>query len=182
MTDARSAELRLPTPAREPDRRLLEDVRTHGWHVIRVSSEDHSTGWAFSVGLFYTFRHPEIVIFGRTTEIMHTALDTIGRDIKAGHRFEDRAECDGLLEGARCTFRSVQRKWYEAFLGYGLWFYDGTRFPALQCFWPDRSERYPWEAGFRSDWAELQPLLFHDAAEQAGVLPWLQSMGVDGQA
>jgi hypothetical protein len=181
MSDDRSPGGDFPAVNSEADRLLLAQVQTHGWHVLRVSSEDESTGWAFSVGLYHSFRHPEIVIFGRTTEIMHATLDRIGRDIKAGQRFEDRAECDGLIDGSTCTFRNVQPGWHEAFLGYAIWLYRGAKFPALQCIWPDGAGKYPWQSGFRSEWAELQPLLFHDTVGPAGVAPWLRSMGVESE-
>lgn len=172
--------MQLPAPTRETDRTLIENVQRHGWQVVGVTAEDGSTGWAFSVGLYYTFGHPEVVLFGRTTEAMHAALDTVGRDVKAGHRFEDRSECEGLLEGGRCAFRTVRPRWFEPFLGYALWLYGATPFPALQCLWADDRGRYPWEPTFRADWSELQPLLFRDDVGAAGVTPWLRTLGDGG--
>ncbi len=172
--------MKLPQATAAPDRKVLDDVRTHGWHVVRVPSEDDSTGWAFSVGLYYSHAHPEIVVFGLSTELMHAVLNNLAQDVRAGQHFEDGAESTDVLEGVRCTFRTVQRKWYPPFLGYALWFYDGPEFPALQCIWPDKSRNFPWDAGFRSEWSELQPLLFHDSPTAARVMPWLRSMGLEG--
>ena len=171
--------MKFPAPTSDLDRKLLADIESHGWHVIRVPSDDDSTGWAFSVGLFHTFRHPEVVIFGLSTELMHDVLNGIGEDVRAGHRYEADVESHDVLEGVHCMFKAVRPRWYPAFMGYGVWLYRGDRFPVMQCVWPDKSQRYPWDDGFRRDWLELQPLLFHEDAEKASVGRWLKSMGIE---
>jgi len=30
-------------------------------------------------------------------------------------------------------------------LGYPRWFYPGSALPVLQCVWPDKAGRFPWE-------------------------------------
>jgi hypothetical protein len=45
-------------------------------------------------------------------------------------------------------------------MGYAVWFYGGDDFQALQCVYPDLTNRFPWEEGFNNDWRSRQPLLF----------------------
>jgi hypothetical protein len=46
----------------------------------------------------------------------------------------------------------------------------------LQCLWPDRNSRYPWESEFNPNWLWAQPLLFHAKADQARTVELLKSM------
>jgi len=48
----------------EGDKQLLSDVQTYGWHVLIIEEDDEGPGYGFSVGLFHTFGHPEVVVFG----------------------------------------------------------------------------------------------------------------------
>jgi len=54
----------LPAPQGDSDRKLLADVQGHGWHVIGVETDEEEPGFAYSIGLYHTFRHPEIIVFG----------------------------------------------------------------------------------------------------------------------
>jgi hypothetical protein len=73
-------------------------------------------------------------------------------------------------------FRPVQQRWYKPFLGYGLWFYGGSSFPALQLIWPDKSQRFPWQPGFNPQWAFAQPLLFESDAQAANAGALLRTL------
>ena len=56
------------------DRKLLQDVAEVGWHVVLIAEEAGTPGWAFSVGLYHTFRHPEVVVFGLPLELLYTSM------------------------------------------------------------------------------------------------------------
>jgi hypothetical protein len=49
-----------------PDAKVLSDIERVGWHVMKVFARPNEKGpeWAFSIGLFHTYQHPEIIIFG----------------------------------------------------------------------------------------------------------------------
>lgn len=69
-----SCRCRLCEPPTEPtkydnsEQKLLMDVHGHGWGVIGIRAELGSPGWAFTVGLWHTFRSPEIAMFGLQVE------------------------------------------------------------------------------------------------------------------
>jgi hypothetical protein len=134
-------------------------------------------GWAFSVGLFRTYRHPEIVVFGLPVELAHRVINGIGADIKAGKAFASGQEYAEFLEGVRCMFRSVDTTWYLPFLGYARWYYQGNDFPVLQCIWPDKQQRYPWQPGFKKAWLGKQPLLYEADIASARAVELLRSTG-----
>lgn len=156
------------------DAKVLADVEEYGWHVVMILERDQSPGWAFSIGLYKTFGHPEIIVFGLDLDLMHYIINAIGDAIKEGGKFEIDGRYDDLVETYACTFKPVERVWYDGLLGYANWFYDGTDYPVLQCVWPDRNHRYPWESDFNPDWVYAQPLLFHEDAEQARVNDFLK--------
>jgi len=41
-----------------------------------------------------------------------------------------------------------------------LWFYEHDPFPLVQCFWPDKESRLPWEDGCDDYVKNAQPLLY----------------------
>jgi hypothetical protein len=151
-----------PKPADAGDEQLHRDVREHGWHVVLIEADAEGPGFAFSVGLYETFGHAEVILFGLNVGVMHRLINAIGEQIRAGERYEHLHEADEVLESHNVCFRTVERRHYREYLGYALWFYQGDSFPALQCFWPDVESRYPWHPECSRAIAALQPILSDD--------------------
>ena len=144
------------------DQKLLDDVVKYGWHVMRVLETPETPSWAYSVGLYKTFRHPEILVFGLDLDLMHYMINTIGEGVRQGKFFEVDGRYADLIEAYECTLKPVRTKWYPSFLGFASWFYYGAEYPVLQCFWPDFDGSYPWEPKFDRELSSAQPLLFHE--------------------
>jgi hypothetical protein len=159
------------------DRKLLSDVERVGWHVVMIPEEDGEPGWSFSVGLYKTFRHPEIVVFGLPLELSGRVINSIGFDVKRENAFEAGKEYADILEDVLCTFRPVAQRWYRPFLGTAMWYYRGVNFPVYQCIWPDKKQHYPWHPKFKKEWLWAQPLLFESEPEPARVVRLLKSVG-----
>ncbi|MDI1475109.1 DUF4262 domain-containing protein [Polyangium sp. y55x31] len=139
----------LPTPEDEGDRKLLHDVQTHGWHIIHVGRtiEDDSGGpdWSYSIGLFHTFGHPELIVVGLPFSTAQSIINGLGSRIRAGQRF-DHGMCDSnVLEERDVRFVTMKWEEYRAHLGCAIWFYRGKEFPVLQVVWPDQAGRFPWD-------------------------------------
>jgi hypothetical protein len=144
------------------DAQMRSDIETYGWHVIKVLEDDEGPGFAFTIGLFKRFRHPELIVFGLPLDTMHEMLNTAGEAVRAGRPYESGGSYDDILETYRCTFRPVPRQRYEEYLGSARWYYGGSDFPALQLFWPDKEHRYPWDAP-QDAWIRwAQPVLDED--------------------
>jgi hypothetical protein len=142
------------------EQRLIDDIARHGWHI--VASEQNSTGpaHAYSVGLFHTFGHPEVLILGlHGATTMARLIEGIGQQVRQGTKFQDWHESDALLDGYRCLFRELPSDIFCDYLSEAIWFYRGDSFPALQCFWPDREHRYPWQPKCRPGVVRRQPIL-----------------------
>lgn len=141
--------------------RIRDSVARIGWHVIAVrgrSGEDPE--FAYTIGLFERFKHPELLMYGLPAETLHSVLNAIGRRIADGERFEDGQRiADVLEEDLDLAVRAVRgRTTYREHFGYALWFYGGDWFPAVQIVWPDPENRFPWDAGFDSTLTAMQPL------------------------
>ena len=146
-----------------PDAKFLETIDTYGWHVTKVVPNAGETGdvFAYTTGLFFRFRQPEIIIFGLPLQTQHVILNEIGRQMRDGVIFSpDRSYADIFANEVKCYFRSVQKRHYHAHVGWARWFYEGDDFPLLQCFWPDKQGFFPWEESCHPEIAKLQPQLF----------------------
>ena len=139
------------------DLRVLAEVAERGWHVIHV--EGAGEGHAFTIGLFRSFDHPEVLLFG-LADAGEAALDRLGARVRGGERFEDGGVAEGILPDRAVSFRAIARRHYRTYLGYAGWFHGGPRFPALQAVWPDAEGRFPWERWSSRALREAQPVLW----------------------
>jgi hypothetical protein len=144
------------------DTKLVRDIDEAGWGVVGVPADATSAGWAFTVGLWHTFRSPEVAIFGLEPAVMMKCLNLVGDEVSHGRFLAATDVLDHVLEdGFRVTVRRVDPGWRKTFFGTSLGFYRATPLvPWLQLLWPDRQNRFPGDLGFDGMLDELQPLLW----------------------
>ena len=53
------------------DEKLKSFVKNNGWYVIKVLEEENEPRFAYSVGLYKTFGHPEIIFIGLPHDVTH---------------------------------------------------------------------------------------------------------------
>ena len=128
------------------DAQVHADIATYGWHVVKVLEDAEGPGFAFTIGLYRRFEHPELIVVGLPPDTMHRLLNVAGEAVRSGQVYVAGQAYDDLLEAYSCTFRPVPVRQYEPYLGYARWYYRGDDFPTLQLVWPDREHRYPWAA------------------------------------
>jgi Domain of unknown function (DUF4262) len=156
------ATMNEPVPRDDDDRKVLSDIRSHGWHMVGVESDEEGPGFAYSVGLLRTFGHPEILVVGLDASVMFGMINQIGELIRTGKRFEHHDESGDVLDGFNVAFRSVEARYHRDFVSYALWYYGGGDLPFLQCVWPGTHHRYPWHPEFPPSLAARQPCLSDD--------------------
>jgi Domain of unknown function (DUF4262) len=153
-------EARLNGPDLEPsDRRTLETVRDFGWSVVLVPEDEEGPGFAFSVGLYHTFNHPELLMIGQKIETMHGIINHVGNRIRDGEFFLPNRMYSKMLEGYKTAVITVEESFYRDYLGAAMWFYERKPFPALQLVWPSRTHLFPWSENAPADFANVQQLL-----------------------
>jgi Domain of unknown function (DUF4262) len=148
-------------------------------HVMKVLETPATPGWAYSVGLYRSFGHAEILVFGQDPDLMHFMINTIGEGVQAGKSFAVDETYGDLIDAYRCTLKPVRLKWYAAFMGFASWFYEGDDYPVLQCFWPDFENHYPWDFNFDPQLTWAQPLLFHEEPITARVQGLIESLDLE---
>jgi hypothetical protein len=146
-------------PLDASDLRLMADVAQAGYHVVAGASNGDAPAFAFSVGLFRTFDHPEVAIFGLSPEVLETAVRRAGERVRAGERLDEAGVLEGIVEGRAVDFRPIVTRHYGARLGHAVWYHGGARFPALQIIWSEDG-LFPWDRWFPRPLREAQPELF----------------------
>lgn len=141
--------------------KVRRDVQIFGWHLLLVTGGVGEPAFLFTIGLWESFRHPEIILFVPSNDPQDMAgnLQAVVNRIQQGESFQTGRDSEGLFGHFPGAFRPVAKLWYPLFLGTAMAYYGGDGFPALQLFWPDPESRFPWEEGFASGLMPFQPLL-----------------------
>lgn len=151
----------LPIAKDDHDRTLLADVKRVGWHIVGIHEDENGPAYAFSVGLFHTFEHPEIIVFGLPHDTAGRIINIIGRQVQDGTRFEANDQSNDVAEGFPVVFKMIPKDFYRQYIGYALWFYRDFDFPVLQCVWPDKAGLFAWQDGYDHRFDQMQPILAH---------------------
>ena len=147
------------TELTEGDKQVLQNIEEYGWHVVKIMEDDEGPGFCFSIGLFKTFNHPEILIVGLKLDLAHILINNIGESIRNGKRYDTTAPHDDILDGFNCYMVDVEVRHYREYLGYATWYYEGSNFPTLQCVYPTVKGIFPWQDEWPNELKDLQPVL-----------------------
>ncbi len=131
------------------EKRLVLEVAEKGFSVV------HQPGSCYTVGLWKTHQHPELIVFGLPPERGQQLLqDAAGRLPLQLHQ-----ETDALTEEYRLRTETVKLEHHREFLSYNRWFYRGDHFQAWQLTWPDPDHRFPEDPQHPERFRQLQPSL-----------------------
>jgi hypothetical protein len=143
----------------EPERIVLNNINEFGWHAVNVIEDDDYPPWSFTIGLYETWQHPELIVIGRSRATAHKMLECLATQIENGSA-PDFADHDPYpLLGIPCHFIEVNPRYYSDYVGFALWFYRKRRFPLYQIIWPGNDGLFPWHPRAPSTFREWQPLL-----------------------
>lgn len=153
----------LPVPADPHEEKAISDVKEFGLHILNVFPDDDdedSTNFSYSLGLWHTYRHPEVIVTGLDRDLSMWMLNEVARRIKEdGETFIPGRNYDGFLEGFDCKFVDVPEMHYRQYVGWCLWLYGNSDFPLRQCAWPSTDGSYPWDDAASEGFREMQPML-----------------------
>jgi hypothetical protein len=152
----------------EPDRVLVPGwfgeaaahVRKTGWTSIGIMPGTRTPGWAFSVGLWHSYRAPEVSIFGLLLPDMQQRINRAGRLVRDNKPFGLDIEVDGILDAQPVVAKPVHPGWYTTLFGFGVGFYHGAIPPFVQLVWPDSHGIFPWQPGCGARCRTAQPQLW----------------------
>ena len=143
----------------EAERKAISDIKNYGLHIIYVFEDEAYPGFAYSIGLYENYLHPEIIIIGLKAEVSKVLLNNMAYDIKHGKNYNAGAFYEEVLDDYLCYFGEVPKSEYREHVGWALWFYKGTNFLLLQCVYPTVSGKFPWEKDFPEDARFFCPML-----------------------
>ena len=139
------------------EKAFVSKIREHGWFATHVLAEAHSPGFSYTTGFSVNLGQSEVIVFGLRSETAHSVLWDIFRDLKAGKLLPLRARLTDVLGNRDTYLFPVDKAQYPEYLGWSRWFYGGDDFPCSQLVWPDREDRFPWDAQFDPSLAGVQP-------------------------
>ncbi|MBS2537314.1 DUF4262 domain-containing protein [Catenulispora sp. NF23] len=141
------------------DREIANNVRTHGWHTMGVTSHE-TPDWAYSIGMWHSNGGFDICITGLPAENAMALVAKIARQVRDGRGLGPEKRRQGVIEGYELATRPVHPSWYPAMFGAGLDYFQTPPWPMLQAVWPDRAGRFPWEEGADPEKRDQQPFLW----------------------
>lgn len=147
----------------EEDNRTVADIEKFGLSVILIQATDYLPSFAYSIGLWQKFKHPEIICFGLNTKTLHALINDTAEVVKNGHAIETGKNYNDFFEDARSEFIKVDQRNLVDYFGTALNYYDNEDFPAIQLIWTDRNDKFPWENDFEEEFEFRQPLLDRNA-------------------
>ena len=148
-----------PMAKDEPEKIVLSHIAEHGWHCTHVVEDNGCPPWSFTIGLYETWDHPELIIIGRSRATSYEILKTLADDIELNDPPNLLSPDGQVLLGMKCHFVRVDTRYYSDYVGFALWFYRKRQFPLYQIIWPNREGLYPWEADAPKPFKEWQPIL-----------------------
>ena len=139
---------------------ILDEIEDKGFTIPYIESDGYNPRFGYSIGLYKTFNHPELILIGLDVESTSAIINNIQSEIEKGTKFIEGVDYHGFLVDLPIQFVEVRKENYKDYLGYAGW-YNGNsiNFPALQVVWPDRDGNYPWETNFNEKFRFKQPLL-----------------------
>jgi hypothetical protein len=150
------------TPANEYERKLLENVQTHGWQCTSVSpgqGDEETTPFSYTIGMTSSFGLPEFITFGLPSGTAHAIFEIIANMAKSGRTLSLDQPCSSLINDFDCVFVEVPRAHYDQYVLSCLWFYEGQDFSLYQIVWPSKFGRFPWHPESSASFRAWQPVL-----------------------
>ena len=118
--------------------KLISDIEKYGFGVIMVPQTDYLPSFAYTVGLWKSYKRPELITLGMPIDILHTLLNTVAFEgVKKGKSIEIGKNYRGVLEKHPVQFLTVDKRNIPDYFGQAINYYQTADFPALQLIWPD---------------------------------------------
>ena len=145
------------------DSETTSNIEKYGLTVIIIEATEYLPSFAYSIGLWKKFRHPEIICFGLTTKTLHALINNAADLVKNGQIIETNKTYEDIFENSKAAFIKVDSRNVSDYFGTAIDYYDTKDFPALQLVWTDRKNKFPWENDFEEEFIYRQPLLDRNA-------------------
>ena len=143
----------------EYERKLLENVKQHGWQCTSVGAGDGTPCFSYTIGLYQTYGYPELLLVGLPTNIAHGVLATVASAACSNKPLNISEPTDALLEGYSYVFVRVPEQLYGEYVLSATWYYEGNDFPLYQLVWPSVDGYFPWHEHADAKYRSSQPVV-----------------------
>jgi len=150
-----------PVAASDFHKKLFSNVEEYGWHLVGIYAEEDYPEFVFSVGLYYHYTHPEVLVMGLPSNTAAGLINAVGEMVRNGVVIEKGRPYTGVADDCPVAFVPIDKRHYHQHLGIAVWFYSSLPddFPALQLVWPDKAGLFPWQLGYDEEYGSQQRLL-----------------------
>lgn len=143
--------------------KMIKEIEEFGWTVVALDATDYLPSFAYTLGLWKNYQHPEIIAFGLPVNMLHTILNEAGAIIKSGQSLKLHQPYTEFFENGKASFLPVDELNFEDYFNYATELNGVATFPAYELVWTDRNLKFPWEEGFEAEFKFKQPLLDRNA-------------------
>jgi hypothetical protein len=163
--------------------KFIEDIDKFGFTVLMLETTDYLPSFAYTVGLWKKYKHPEVISFGLSVQNLQTLLNTVSELVKEGKVMEQKRTYEDFFDKGKVEFIKVDERNIQDYFGMAIDFYNSRNFQTFQLVWADRNNKFPWETNFEENLKYRQPLLDRNAdfkfreAENLGIFTtrqWLE--------
>ena len=135
----------------DADQKIIDDIKEFGMHITQISEGGGFPGFTYTIGLYESYNHPEVIIVGLKKDLCHILFNNMNYEIKKGKEYLAGQFYDGILDDFPCYFGTASPANREFPTGYASWYYQRKDFPLLQCVAPTIKGIFPWEDNFPED-------------------------------
>ena len=137
---------------------VQENIAQYGWHLISVMEDEEGPSFSYSIGLYETFGHPEVILIGLTIDLAQSLINNIGHTIKEGGSYAEEKFYSDILDNYDCKMLKVHEAHYAEYVGRAMDHYNAP-FPLIQCVYPTVQGAFPWDEEWPKDLDFTQPVL-----------------------
>ena len=170
--DGCTCRLCRPGPLDDAEQRCVDTVRDAGWQVMLVGAgeADDEPAFAYTVGLHHRARHPELVMSGLPTDLVHRVLNDVAGRVRAGHRFDTPGRTvEGALARVPLVVEAMTDAGLRETVTWSGWFHR-RRPDAVQLVWPDTDGVFAWQDGAPAVLDRRQPPGWREPSARTGPL------------
>ena len=108
-------------------------IEKYGFQVLWVAGEG-GTSFCYTIGVWESYKLPEIIIVGLKTDIAHHVLNNVVNELSCGRIFETNVDYEGFVQDFPMMFKPVHQSNIHDYFGTAIRYYGTDAFPAWQLF------------------------------------------------
>lgn len=143
---------------------IAGSIERQGYYVCNFATNGYLPPFSYTVGFTESWRHPEVIVMGLPVQTNASVLTFAAELVAQGEKLTPGWEYSDFIRDYPVQFVRVRKQHIPDYFGYGLHYYGGAVFSALQLVWPAKDSTWPWESAFDPKLLQFQKLLDRDGS------------------